>query len=151
MLILDEPMSGLDPKARILVKRQLAAERDAGRTVFLTTHMLIDVQALCDQIAILHGGRTVFRGPPKLVRHIMVAKIWRALFLTASKPSPLKSVKGHIHARVLSHKLLSNALSVHGANTSFNNSGWKRLSQALAAWTSRTPVPNKATTIGCSL
>ena len=65
MLILDEPMSGLDPKARILVKRQLAAERDAGRTVFLTTHMLIDVQALCDRMAILHGGRTVFQGPPE--------------------------------------------------------------------------------------
>ena len=65
LLVLDEPMSGLDPKARILVKRQLAAERDAGRTVFLTTHMLIDVQALCDRMAVLHDGRAVFEGSPE--------------------------------------------------------------------------------------
>jgi ABC-2 type transport system ATP-binding protein len=64
LLVLDEPMSGLDPKARILVKRQLLAERKAGRTVFLTTHMLADVQALCDRMAVLHGGRVVFAGAP---------------------------------------------------------------------------------------
>ena len=58
-------MSGLDPKARILVERQLAAERDAGRSVFLTTHMLIDGQALRDRMAVLHDGRTAFEGLPE--------------------------------------------------------------------------------------
>ena len=65
LLLLDEPMSGLDPRARVAVKRRLRAEREAGRTVFMTTHMLSDVQALCDRMAILHGGRCVFLGSPQ--------------------------------------------------------------------------------------
>lgn len=64
LLILDEPMSGLDPKARILVKRRLVDERDKRRTVFFTTHMLADAAALCDRMGILHAGRLVFVGTP---------------------------------------------------------------------------------------
>ncbi|MBT6276113.1 MAG: ABC transporter ATP-binding protein [Chromatiales bacterium] len=64
LLVLDEPMSGLDPKARILVKRMLGVLRDEGHTVFLTTHLLADVHALCDRMAVLHGGQVVFLGSP---------------------------------------------------------------------------------------
>ena len=65
LLVLDEPMSGLDPKARALVKDQLFAQRDAGRTLFFTSHQLADVEEICDRIAILHGGRLAFTGAPK--------------------------------------------------------------------------------------
>ncbi|NKC16875.1 MAG: ATP-binding cassette domain-containing protein [Gammaproteobacteria bacterium] len=64
LLVLDEPMSGLDPKARILVKRALLRQCDTGCTVFLTTHMLADVHSLCDRLAVLHAGRIVFSGSP---------------------------------------------------------------------------------------
>lgn len=64
LLLLDEPMSGLDPRARILVKRQLESERGQGRTVLLTTHMLADAEAFCDRMAILSGGVVVFSGSP---------------------------------------------------------------------------------------
>lgn len=65
LLVLDEPMSGLDPKARALVKDQLFAQRDAGRTLFFTSHQLADVEEICDRIAILHGGNLAFTGAPQ--------------------------------------------------------------------------------------
>jgi ABC-type multidrug transport system ATPase subunit len=64
LYLLDEPMSGLDPAARVAVKsvlRRLSAE---GRTLFFTSHVLIDVEELCSSIAVLDAGRMRFRGPP---------------------------------------------------------------------------------------
>jgi ABC-2 type transport system ATP-binding protein len=64
LYVLDEPMSGLDPAARVAVKsvlRRLAAE---GRTLFFTSHVLADVEELCSSIAVLDGGRVRFRGAP---------------------------------------------------------------------------------------
>lgn len=62
--VLDEPMSGLDPKARALLKRQLGHLRQRGRTVFFTSHALADVEQLCDRMAILHAGTIRFAGTP---------------------------------------------------------------------------------------
>ena len=64
LYVLDEPMSGLDPAARVAVKsalRRLAAE---GRTLFFTSHVLADVEELCTAIAVLERGRVRFRGAP---------------------------------------------------------------------------------------
>jgi len=65
LFVLDEPMSGLDPKARALVKIRLAALRDEGRSFFFSTHVLADVEAICDRMAILHSGRIRFLGSPE--------------------------------------------------------------------------------------
>jgi ABC-2 type transport system ATP-binding protein len=62
LLVLDEPMSGLDPKARLLVKRHLAAYRARGRTILLSSHIPADHDQLCDRIAILHRGRLCYVG-----------------------------------------------------------------------------------------
>jgi ABC-2 type transport system ATP-binding protein len=64
LLVLDEPMSGLDPKARLLVKRRLAALREAGQTLFFSTHVLTDVASVCDLMAVLDQGRVEFFGSP---------------------------------------------------------------------------------------
>ena len=64
LLLLDEPMSGLDPKARALLKRYLFELRQHGKTLFFSTHLLIDVETLCDEIIILHEGRVRFTGSP---------------------------------------------------------------------------------------
>ncbi len=64
LMILDEPLSGLDPKARYLFKRQLEEERASGRTLFYSTHMLADAEEICDRFGILHQGRMVFEGSP---------------------------------------------------------------------------------------
>jgi ABC-2 type transport system ATP-binding protein len=63
--ILDEPMSGLDPKARALVKRELRSERQQGHTVFFSSHALADVEELCDRLAVVHEGRLRFAGTPR--------------------------------------------------------------------------------------
>jgi ABC-2 type transport system ATP-binding protein len=62
--VLDEPTSGLDPKARALLKRELKALREAGVSVFFTSHALADVDEICDSLAVLHGGRLRFAGTP---------------------------------------------------------------------------------------
>ncbi len=65
LVILDEPLSGLDPKARFHFKALLKSEREHNRTVFYSTHMLADAEEICDQFGILHDGRIVFYGTPK--------------------------------------------------------------------------------------
>jgi len=57
VIIVDEPMVGLDPKGARLIKDLLRAFATQGGTVFLTTHTLAVAEALCDRIAIIHGGR----------------------------------------------------------------------------------------------
>lgn len=65
LLILDEPMSGLDPKARVLVKRQLYDLKEKGITLFYSSHILADVEEMADKMAILHHGKIHFNGTPK--------------------------------------------------------------------------------------
>jgi ABC-2 type transport system ATP-binding protein len=62
LLILDEPMSGLDPVGRKQVRDIILAQRRAGKTLIFTSHVLSDVEMLCDRIAIIHKGEVVARG-----------------------------------------------------------------------------------------
>jgi ABC-2 type transport system ATP-binding protein len=62
LLILDEPMSGLDPVGRKEVRELIFEERGAGRTIFFSTHILSDVEAICDRVSILREGRVVVSG-----------------------------------------------------------------------------------------
>lgn len=62
VVILDEPMSGLDPVGRKLVKDLMVNLRDEGRTVFFSTHILHDVEVICDRIGIITKGRLRFLG-----------------------------------------------------------------------------------------
>jgi ABC-2 type transport system ATP-binding protein len=62
MLVLDEPMSGLDPVGRKEVRDLIFAERDAGRTIFFSTHILSDVEAMCDRVTILRQGEVIVSG-----------------------------------------------------------------------------------------
>jgi ABC-2 type transport system ATP-binding protein len=65
LLILDEPMSGLDPKARHDVKELLRAVKKEGRSVFLSSHILADVAELCDRVAVFHNNTVIFEGSPQ--------------------------------------------------------------------------------------
>jgi ABC-2 type transport system ATP-binding protein len=62
LLILDEPMSGLDPVGRKEVRDLIVEERKRGRTIFFSTHILNDVETLCDRVAILRKGEVVVSG-----------------------------------------------------------------------------------------
>src|SRR5215470_3650604 len=63
LVVLDEPMSGLDPIGRKEVRDLILWLRDAGKTVFFSTHILPDVEAVCDRVAIIAGGRIQEVGP----------------------------------------------------------------------------------------
>lgn len=62
LLVFDEPMSGLDPKACRLVRRLLDAHRAVGGTLFFSTHAIEELPRYCDRIAVLHAGAIVFVG-----------------------------------------------------------------------------------------
>ena len=62
LMVLDEPMSGLDPKARAYLKQHLIELKQSGKTIFFSTHLLADIEVLCDRIAVLHEGRIRFAG-----------------------------------------------------------------------------------------
>lgn len=65
LLILDEPMSGLDPFSRAQVKKQLKALKTRERTLLMCTHSLSDVEEFADRLAVLHEGRLRFIGTPE--------------------------------------------------------------------------------------
>jgi ABC-2 type transport system ATP-binding protein len=62
LIILDEPMSGLDPKARIQLKDRLKVAKSEGKTIFFSSHILADIEEICDRIAILHDGTFQYYG-----------------------------------------------------------------------------------------
>ena len=68
LLVFDEPMSGLDPKARVLARHYLAGLRAGGATVFFSTHLLADAGGLCDRMGVLHGGAMRFSDSPARLR-----------------------------------------------------------------------------------
>lgn len=62
LLILDEPMSGLDPVGRQLVRGILHELGNSGRSIFFSSHVLSDVEALCDEVVVIRGGKIVYSG-----------------------------------------------------------------------------------------
>jgi ABC-2 type transport system ATP-binding protein len=70
LLILDEPTSGLDPLMEEVFQQCVIEERDSGRTVLLSSHILSEVEALCDRVSIIRKGRTVETGSLADLRHL---------------------------------------------------------------------------------
>ena len=68
LLILDEPTAGLDPVSSGALKDKLRRERDAGRTMIVTSHVLSELEALADHIAFLLDGKVRFSGAPSELR-----------------------------------------------------------------------------------
>lgn len=65
IIILDEPMSGLDPKARIALKRELLNYKASGKTIFFSSHILSDMDEICDSIAVLNKAKIAYCGSPQ--------------------------------------------------------------------------------------
>lgn len=61
-MILDEPMSGLDPRARIFLKEQMLRAKGEGKTLFFSSHILSDIDEICDRIGIIHDSKLVYLG-----------------------------------------------------------------------------------------
>jgi ABC-2 type transport system ATP-binding protein len=80
LLFLDEPTTGLDPKARRDLWRLIEEIRKKGTTVFLTTHYLDEAEKLADDVAIMHKGKIVARGSP----HDLIAKYGKMTVIVLS-------------------------------------------------------------------
>lgn len=65
ILFLDEPTSGLDPATADEIQKMILAEKEKGKTIFLTTHTMTEAEKLCDNIALLNEGKIVEYGSPK--------------------------------------------------------------------------------------
>ena len=73
-------MSGLDPDGRILIKDIIREERARGRSIFFSSHLLNDMDELCDNLVVIDGGRLIFQGPlTEFTRDGKVEESFRAL------------------------------------------------------------------------
>jgi ABC-2 type transport system ATP-binding protein len=67
--ILDEPMTGLDPKSSYVLKEMMRSHADSGKTVFFSTHVLEVAEKLCDRVAIINKGKILFCGSIKEMKN----------------------------------------------------------------------------------
>ncbi|MER5974165.1 ABC transporter ATP-binding protein [Streptomyces sp. NPDC002055] len=91
LLILDEPTSGLDPLMEEVFQSCVAEERERGRTVLLSSHVLSEVEALCDRVSIIRRGRTVESGSLADLRHLTRTSVSAEL---AGPPNGLSRLPG---------------------------------------------------------
>ena len=79
LLFLDEPTIGLDPVAAREQRKVISDLKKAGKTIFLTSHYMFEIDELCDRVAILHKGKIIIEGTPsslkKLVRDLEIVEI----------------------------------------------------------------------------
>jgi ABC-2 type transport system ATP-binding protein len=85
LLVLDEPVLGLDPAGQVFMREQIAGLDRAGKTVLLSSHHLDEVTRVCSHVAVLSQGRLVRSGP----LHSMLAPRARVVIDTGSIPSEL--------------------------------------------------------------
>ncbi|WP_413808237.1 ATP-binding cassette domain-containing protein [Streptomyces sp. OE57] len=91
LLILDEPTSGLDPLMEEVFRECVAEERDRGRTVLLSSHILSEVEALCRRVSIIRKGRRVESGTLTELRHLTRTSVTADL---AGEPNGLSGLPG---------------------------------------------------------
>jgi ABC-2 type transport system ATP-binding protein len=91
LLLLDEPTSGLDPLMEAVFRQCAEEERAAGRTMLLSSHILSEVEALCDRVTIIRAGRTVETGTLAELRHLTRTSIAAEL---TGLPSGLADLTG---------------------------------------------------------
>jgi ABC-2 type transport system ATP-binding protein len=102
LLILDEPTSGLDPLMEEVFQRCIREERERGRTVLLSSHILGEVEELCDRVSIVRKGRTVESGSLADLRHLTRTSVSAEL---AGPPDGLARLPGVHGLDVRGHRV----------------------------------------------
>jgi ABC-2 type transport system ATP-binding protein len=102
LLILDEPTAGLDPLMEEQFRKCIQEDRATGRTVLLASHILAEVEALCDRVSIIRKGKTVESGTLSDLRHLTRTTISAEL---SSDPSPVARLSGVHDLRLHDHKV----------------------------------------------
>jgi ABC-2 type transport system ATP-binding protein len=102
LVFLDEPMSGLDPLGRARVRDLIQSLRDAGRSVFFSTHILPDAESLCDRVALLRGGRLLNVGPLDEILDVAVSHL--EVLATGAESLRARPPEGVLQARELGER-----------------------------------------------
>jgi ABC-2 type transport system ATP-binding protein len=103
LLLLDEPTAGLDPLMEEMFRDCIDEELDSGRTVLLSSHILAEVEALCDRVTIIRQGRTVETGTLAELRHLTRTEISAEL---ANPPSARLAELPGVHDLDVEHTRL---------------------------------------------
>jgi len=129
VLLLDEPASGLDPRARIEMMAILQELQRMGKTIIISSHILSELQTLCNRVAIIEKGKLIYAGPVQGVRDQMQTGriIWvkvssdqaQAIELLKTRPevSQAESEDGHIKITLVNHDIDHSVVAdtlVHG-------------------------------------
>src|SRR5436853_4575928 len=116
VLLLDEPASGLDPRARIEMMAILEELQKMGKTILISSHILSELQTLCNRVAIIEKGRLIYSGPVQGVRDQMASGqlYWdnvtsdqtKAIEILKTRPAITEAVAldGHIKITLLDHE-----------------------------------------------
>ena len=105
LLIFDEPTSGLDPVMAKVFRDEVMAAKKAGQTVFLSSHMLEEVEELCDRVAVLREGNLVELGTLDELRHLSALTI-EAVF--SKTPPDVSAIKNVSNVQVTGNRLHCN-------------------------------------------
>jgi ABC-2 type transport system ATP-binding protein len=101
LLLLDEPTSGLDPLKETVFRECIQEARRDGRTVLLSSHILAEVEALCDRVSIIRAGKTVETGSLAELRHLTRTSIDA---VTLETPTGLAALEGIHDLQVDDHR-----------------------------------------------
>ncbi len=108
LLVMDEPTNGLDPIMEEVFRECVLEAKANGQTIFLSSHILSEVEALCDRVGILQAGKLVELGTLAEMRHLSAVTV-EATF--ASKPPAVAKIEGVSNVHVVGHQL---TCQVHG-------------------------------------
>src|SRR3954462_4364700 len=116
VLLLDEPASGLDPRARIEMMGILQELQRMGKTIIISSHILSELQTLCNRVAIIEKGKLIYSGPVQGVRDQMSTGrvVWvkvatdqaQAIELLKTRPevSAAEAVDGQVKVTLQDHE-----------------------------------------------
>ncbi|HPP74422.1 MAG TPA: ABC transporter ATP-binding protein [Armatimonadota bacterium] len=97
VLILDEPASGLDPLGRRQIRDLLISQRETGKTIFLSSHLLSEIETVCDRVAVLAKGKLMAIGTPEEIKQGGTRTTVTTTELTPEIMSEIKAAGGTTH------------------------------------------------------
>jgi ABC-2 type transport system ATP-binding protein len=121
VLLLDEPASGLDPRARIEMMAILQELQRMGKTIIISSHILSELQTLCNRVAIIERGKLIYSGPVQGVRDQMATGrvIWVRVRADQEKAIELLKARSEVTDAVASDGQIKVTLADHETDHSF--------------------------------
>ena len=131
VLLLDEPASGLDPRARIEMRELIRELRRMGKTILVSSHILPELEELCTWVGFIDAGRMVAAGPMADVRNRVLAGRRLRVELVEADEVKLYAAKDRVEDRpgVISVKLVENGLEVAVRHLELEKLGKRRALQ----------------------